>query len=119
MACEGQEEDPGHPGHESGEGPYLCDEAVRLAAEWASDLGDFYAEELEFRPTQVVLENLLAGREDCLPDWAEAAAVAEKTQEVRTALDAMYESAWGRPPSEEECWGLMSAARKKHATWIA
>jgi hypothetical protein len=79
-------------------------------------VGDIFAEEHQFRPIQIVLESLLTDAGD-LPDWAENDAVAEKTEKARTALDALYESAWDRPPSDEECWGLVSAARK-HCRWL-
>lgn len=115
----GRKRVPATPSHENCEGLFLCDEAVRLVAEWAEDLGEHTALLYEFRPTHIAFDHLLAGHGDGLADWADDDHIAAKTEEVRTALDALYEAAWGRPPSEEECYHLTVAVAKEHCRWFS
>jgi hypothetical protein len=113
---EGRKKFPAVPDNEGGEGPFLCDEAVRLVAEWAWDLGEHTAESQQFRPTRCAVEGLLVDGD--LPDWAEDDEIVTKAEEARNRVGEVYEAAWGRPPSDEECLELVAAAaRTRENRW--
>lgn len=119
-AGKGRRRTPATPGRESGEGPYLSDEAVGIVAEWVSALSDRTLDWQYVRPSRYAVECLLVCDTDDLPDWPDLDEIVGEAEAARTQLDALYREAWGRPPSDAECFKLVGeVARMKQVRWLA
>jgi hypothetical protein len=114
----GEKRFPAAPSHGGSEGLFLCDEAVGLVAEMAEWLGDYATELYQFRPTRQAVDWLLTGANGT-PDWAEGDdEIMAKAEETVGRLADIYLVAWGRLPSDEECFELTGAVRKQHCRWL-